>query len=102
MFNKNIWHGRHGPLLISEIGGNQKTVLSNSEIKNGNKPSLVVEQDKNQRNHLNQNGELDPTIGLKDVFEEEANVASGKDPSIALSPNFKQSKEKKLSNKTTK
>ena len=78
---------------FSEIGGNQKTVLSNSEIKNGNIPSLVVEQDKNQRNHLNQNGELDPTIGLKDVFEEEANVASGKDLSISLSPNFKQSKE---------
>ena len=82
---------------FSEIGGNQNTVLSNSEIKNGNKPSLVVEQDKNQRNHLNQNGELDPTIGLKDVFEEETNVASEQDLSIALSPNFKQSKEKKSS-----
>ena len=82
---------------FSEKGRNQNTVLSNSEIKNGNIPSLVVEQDKNQRNHLNQNGELDPTIGLKDVFEEEANVASGKDLSIALSPNFKQSKEKKSS-----
>ena len=74
---------------FSEKGRNQNTVLSNSEIKNGNKPSLVVEQDKNQRNHLNQNGELGPTIGLKDVFEQ--------DLSIALSPNFKQSKEKKSS-----
>ena len=39
---------------FSEIGRNQNTVLSNSEIKNGNIPSLVIEQDKNQRNHLNQ------------------------------------------------
>ena len=24
MLNKNIWRGRHGPLLIAEIGGNHE------------------------------------------------------------------------------